>query len=197
MSVESDVLENLRTSGALKEGHFLLSSGRHSDRYVEKFDLLRQPAATSRACAGFAGAFPDSGVDVVAGPTTGGVILAFEVARQLGVAAAYAERKSEGAGREFRRGTTFAPGSRVLVVDDILTTGGSVRETLEALRNHPVEVIGVGILVDRSGGAVDFGVPLHSLVKMQIETWEPAVCPLCAQGVPLVKPGTTPGAGNA
>jgi orotate phosphoribosyltransferase len=195
--VERDVLENLRASGALKEGHFLLSSGRHSDRYVEKFDLLRQPAATSRACEGFADAFRDSGVDVVAGPTTGGIILAFEVARQLGVAAAYAERKSEGTGREFRRGTTFAPGSRVLVVDDILTTGGSVRETLDALRNQPVEVIGVGILVDRSGGNVDFGVPLHALARMKIETWEPDECPLCAQGVPLVKPGTTPGTASA
>ena len=197
MTVESDVLENLRTSGALKEGHFLLSSGRHSDRYVEKFDLLRLPAATSRACEGFADAFRRSNVDVVAGPTTGGIILAFEVARQLGVAAAYAERSGEGAGREFRRGTTFDPGSRVLVVDDILTTGGSVRETLDALKKQPVEVVGVGILVDRSGGAVDFGVPLHALAKMQIATWEPQACPLCAQGIPLVKPGTTPGAGNA
>lgn len=197
MTVERDVLEALRASGALKEGHFLLASGRHSDRYVEKFDLLRQPAATSRACEGFADAFRDSGVDVVAGPTTGGIILAFEVARQLGVAAAYAERRSEGVGREFRRGTTFAPGSRVLVVDDILTTGGSVRETLEALRRQPVEVIGVGILVDRSGGTVDFGVPLHALVRMRIETWEPDSCPLCEQGIPLVKPGTTPNASNA
>lgn len=197
MSVEGDVLENLRSSGALKEGHFLLSSGRHSDRYVEKFDLLRQPAATSRACAGFADAFRDSSVDVVAGPTTGGIILAFEVARQLGVNAAYAERKSEGPGREFRRGTTFAPGSRVLVVDDILTTGGSVRETLEALQAQPVRIVGVGILVDRSGGKVEFGVPLHALAKMQIETWAPEHCPLCAQGVPLVKPGTTPGVGAA
>jgi orotate phosphoribosyltransferase len=197
MSVETDVLETLRASGALKEGHFLLSSGRHSDRYVEKFDLLRQPAATSRACEGFANAFRDSSVDVVAGPTTGGVILAFEVARQLGVDAAYAERKSEGAGREFRRGTIFAPGTRVLVVDDILTTGGSVRETLDALATHPVEVVGVGILVDRSGGTVDFGVPLRALATMQIETWEAVNCPLCAQGIALVKPGTTPGAASA
>ena len=197
MSVEKAVLDTLCASGALKEGHFLLSSGKHSDRYVEKFDLLRQPAATSRACAGFADAFRASAVDVVAGPTTGGIILAFEVARQLDVAAAYAERKGEGAGREFRRGTVIAPGSRVLVVDDILTTGGSVRETLEALQSHPVEVVGVGILVDRSGGAVDFGVPLHALANMQIETWEPEACPLCAPGVPLVKPGPTPEAGPA
>ncbi|MFN8660568.1 MAG: orotate phosphoribosyltransferase [Thermomicrobiales bacterium] len=194
MSVESDVLQNLRASGALKEGHFLLSSGRHSDRYVEKFDLLRQPAATSRACEGFAEAFRESGADVVAGPTTGGIILAFEVARQLGVAAAYAERKSDGPGREFRRGTTFAPGTRVLVVDDILTTGGSVRETLQALEAQPVEVVGVGILVDRSGGSVDFGVPMRALTTMEIETWAPEDCPLCARGLPLIKPGTTPGA---
>ena len=194
MSVESDVLQNLRASGALKEGHFLLSSGRHSDRYVEKFDLLRQPAATSRACEGFAEAFRESGADVVAGPTTGGIILAFEVARQLGVAAAYAERKSDGPGREFRRGTTFAPGTRVLVVDDILTTGGSVRETLQALEAQPVEVVGVGILVDRSGGSVDFGVPMRALTTMEIETWAPEDCPLCARGIPLIKPGTTPGA---
>lgn len=197
MAAESDVLSTLRDSGALKEGHFLLSSGRHSDRYVEKFDLLRQPAAASRACLGFAEAFRDQGVDVVVGPTTGGIILAFEVGRQLGVAAAYAERKGEGAAREFRRGTVFAPGSRVLVVDDILTTGGSVRETLDALQSQPVDVIGVGILVDRSGGSVSFGVPLHALATMQIEAWEPADCPLCAQGVPLVKPGTTPGSGPA
>lgn len=194
MSIESDVLQNLRASGALKEGHFLLSSGRHSDRYVEKFDLLRQPAATSRACEGFAEAFRESGADVVAGPTTGGIILAFEVARQLGVAAAYAERKSDGPGREFRRGTTFAPGTRVLVVDDILTTGGSVRETLQALEAQPVEVVGVGILVDRSGGSVDFGVPMRALTTMEIETWAPEDCPLCARGIPLIKPGTTPGA---
>ncbi|MCA9879848.1 MAG: orotate phosphoribosyltransferase, partial [Thermomicrobiales bacterium] len=152
----------LRDSGALKEGHFLLSSGRHSDRYVEKFDLLRQPAAASRACEGFADAFRERDVDVVVGPTTGGIILAFEVGRQLGAAAAYAERRSEGPGREFRRGTVFAPGSRVLVVDDILTTGGSVRETLDALQARPVDVVGVGILVDRSGGKVTFDAPLHA-----------------------------------
>ena len=106
--------------------------------------------------------------------------------------AAYAERRSDGAaGREIRRDTTFEPGARVLVVDDILTTGGSVRETLIALERHPVEVIGIGVLVDRSGGKVDFGVPLAPLVALNIETWLPAGCPLCAEGRPLVKPGTT------
>ncbi len=190
--MSSDLLDVLRDAGALKEGHFLLSSGRHSGQYVEKFDLLRRPRATELACRGFVDRFSGSNVDVVVGPTTGGILLAFEVARQLGVMAAYAERRSDGAaGREIRRDTTFEPGARVLVVDDILTTGGSVRETLAALDRHPVEVIGIGVLVDRSGGKVDFGVPLVPLASLNIETWLPAECPLCAAGVPLVKPGTT------
>ncbi len=197
MSSGAGVLEALKSTGALKEGHFLLSSGRHSGQYVEKFNLLRQPAATSSACASFAELFRGDDIDVVAGPTTGGVILAFELARQLGAVAAYAERKADGGqGREFRRGTVFPAGARVLVVDDILTTGGSVRETLDALQEHPVEIVGAAILVDRAGGAVDLGVPLHALVTMDIATWAPEDCPLCRQGLPLIKPGTTPSAGK-
>ena len=186
------LLDRLREIGALKEGHFLLASGRHSDRYVEKFDLLRRPRDTEAVCRGFADRFRDAGIDVVAGPTTGGIILAFEVARQLGVAAAYAERRSDGApGREFRRGTAFEPGQRVLLVDDILTTGGSVRDTLAALEAHPVEVVAVAVLVDRSGGRAAFGVPLVPLATLDVATWDPADCPLCADAVPLTKPGTT------
>lgn len=197
MDGDNDFLQSLRGWGALQEGHFLLSSGRHSSQYVEKFDLLRQPAATSAACAMIAEQFRDQAIDVVVGPTTGGVILAFEVGRQLGAAAAYAERLiGNGTGREFRRGTRFAPGCRVLVVDDILTTGGSVRETLNALQVHPVEVVGAAVLVDRSGGVVDIGTPIVALATVEIVTWEPEACPLCARGEPLVKPGTTPGTGR-
>ena len=188
-----DLLARLRRVGALKEGHFLLASGRHSNRYIEKFDLLRRPSETEAACRGFAERFASAEIDVVVGPTTGGVILAYEVARQLGVVAAYAERRSDGAaGREFRRGTTFRAGDRVLVVDDVLTTGGSVRETLAALADEPVEVVAVAVLVDRSGGRVQFeGVPLVALATLDVATWDAADCPLCAEGVPLVKPGTT------
>ena len=182
--------EVLRAAGAIKTGHFLYSSGLHGDTYVEKFDLLRNPRATEQICGGFVRAFADAGVEVVAGPTTGGILLAFETARQLGVAAAYAEREGE-TGRAFRRGTTFAPGTRVLVVDDILTTGGSVRETLAALAAHDVTVVGIGVLWDRSGGKVDFGVPLVALNAEQIAAYPPDQCPLCAAGVPLIKPGTT------
>jgi orotate phosphoribosyltransferase len=194
VTAEGSLLETLRSSGALKEGHFLLSSGRHSDRYVEKFDLLRQPASASAACGLIADAFRDQGVDVVVGPTTGGIILAFEIARQLGVAAAYAER-ADGTelAREFRRGTTFSRGASVLVVDDILTTGGSLRETLLALAEHPVHVVAAAVLVDRSSGDLALGTPLYSLARMEIPSWQPDACPLCAQGLPLTKPGTTPG----
>ena len=192
-----DLAAVLREVGALQEGHFLLSSGRHSDRYVEKFALLMRPRETEQVCRGFVERFAGAGVETVAGPTTGGILLAFEVGRQLGARAVYAERAEGGTGgREFRRGATFRPGERVLVVDDILTTGGSVRDTLAALERHGVEVAGVGVLVDRSGGAVDFGVPLVPLLTVDIATYPPADCPLCRDGLPLVKPGTTaqPGA---
>src|SRR5215204_7757768 len=122
MIAQDSFLEKLGASGALKAGHFVLSSGRHSDQYIEKFDLLRKPRITSEVCRIISDRFLHHEIDVIVGPTTGGVLLAFEVARQLGVAAAYAERTSDGqARREFRRGTTFPSGGRVLVVDDILT----------------------------------------------------------------------------
>lgn len=188
----TDVMELIRQAEALKEGHFLLASGRHSDRYLEKFDLLRQPRLTEQVCQGIAERFRDAGIDVVAGPTTGGILLAFEVGRQLGVDAAYAERRSDGEpGREFRRGTRFRPGQRVLVVDDIMTTGGSIRETLAALAEQPAEVVAVAVLVDRSGGTTEFEVPLVALASEVFATWQPEECPLCAKEVPLVKPGTS------
>lgn len=190
---EIDLLDQLEASGALKKGHFLYASGKHGDTYVEKFNVLRNPQATSDICRHFADRFRGERIDVVAGPTTGGILLAFETARQLGVAAAYAERKGEGdAGREFRRGTTFEAGARVLVVDDIMTTGGSVRETLAALEEHPVEIVAVGVLVDRSAGATTFGdVPLVAIASRKFDAWDADNCPLCAKGMPLEKPGTT------
>jgi orotate phosphoribosyltransferase len=193
MAPPASILEALRNSGALKAGHFVLSSGRHSDQYIEKFDLLRQPRATSEVCRLIAERFRDQKLDVVVGPTTGGVILAFEVARQLGVAAAYAERSPNAeTGREFRRGTTFPSAGRVLVVDDILTTGGSLRETLDALAGHPIEVAGVVVMVDRSNGEAELRVPYVALATMDIASWDASECPLCRLGQPVVKPGTTP-----
>jgi orotate phosphoribosyltransferase len=195
MAPEGGLLDTLRHVGALKEGHFLLASGRHSDQYIEKFDLLRCPAATSAACAQISAKFKDRSIDVVVGPTTGGVILAFEVARQLQASAAYAERSEvDPNAREFRRGTTFPANARVLVLDDILTTGGSIRETLAALHDLNVEVAAVAVLVDRSSKSIDFGVPSIALASLAIASWEPENCPLCRVGMPLTKPGSTPNA---
>jgi orotate phosphoribosyltransferase len=188
----SDVERMFRDAGALREGHFVLASGRHSPRYLEKFEVLQHPADTERLCAAIASWSRRLSVDTVAGPTTGGIILAHEVARQLGARAIYAERREGGTGREFRRGFALRPGERVLVVDDIMTTGGSVQETLDAVRSAAGTVVGAAILVDRSGGAARLDVPVHALWRLEIPAYAPADCPLCASGVPATRPGTTP-----
>lgn len=189
-----DFLEMLREVGALKDGHFLLSSGKHSNQYVEKFDLLRVPRATERACSMMIEQLgPLAEVDLVVGPTTGGILLAFELGRQLDLPAAYAERADDTTSeRVFKRGTVIEPGTRVLVVDDILTTGGSVRATLAALEQHQADVQSVAVLVNRPAGEIDFGAPLVSLATLVIDTWEADACPMCRDGVALTKPGTTP-----
>jgi orotate phosphoribosyltransferase len=188
----SDVERVFRESGALREGHFILASGRHSSLYLEKFQVLQHPADTERLCGAIAAWARPLGVESVAGPTTGGIILAHEVARQLGVRAIYAERRDGAPGREFRRGFALAPGERVLVVDDIMTTGGSVQETIDAVRSAGGAVAGAAVLVDRSSGATRLDVPVHSLWRLEIPSFAPAECPLCAKGMPATHPGTTP-----
>lgn len=193
MTQNEHLVRIFEETGALQSGHFLLSSGKHSDRYLEKFNLLRRPGDTEVVCRGFVERFKDSGAELVAGPTTGGILLAFEVGRQMGLPAAYAERASDGSlAREFRRNTTITPGTKVLLVDDILTTGGSVRETIIALERLQTEIVGIGVLADRSNGNVTFGdYPLFPLLSLDVQAWDAADCPLCAGNIPLVKPGTT------
>jgi len=176
--------DQLQERGALLKGHFQLASGRHADTYIEKFRILQWPDITSTLCGMIASHFRDR-ANLVAGPTTGGVILSFETAKHLGLRSIIAERKDSGEGREFKRGFQVGAGDRVLVVDDILTTGGSIRDVLDALRERGAEVVGVGVMVDRSGGKVDFGVPFFACLTVDIVTWAPADCPLCRQGVPL------------
>jgi orotate phosphoribosyltransferase len=185
-AVESvSVLEIFRQTGAILEGHFLLTSGRHSGTYLEKFRVLEDPEQTQRLCRLIAGEFRHSGVQLVAGPTTGGIILSFEVARQLGVRGIFAE-KAEG-GRRFLRGFRIKPGERTLVVDDILTTGGSIRDVLDAVRQAGGEPVGVAVLADRTAGSTDFGVPFFACTALKIESYDPTDCPLCREGVPLVE----------
>ncbi|MFC1961468.1 orotate phosphoribosyltransferase [Chloroflexota bacterium] len=176
-------------AGSLLEGHFLLTSGLHSPRYWEKFQVLQYPHYTEQLCGMIADHFLGQNAAVVAGPTTGGIILAHEVARQLGVRSIFAEK--EGKERTFRRSFKINPGERVLVVDDILTTGGSVREVIDAVKKLDGNVIGVGILVDRSAQKIDFGVPVFSCHRSETVTYPPENCPLCATGIPLTKPGSS------
>jgi orotate phosphoribosyltransferase len=182
--VEVDLEHELEARGALLRGHFALSSGRHAAIFIEKFRILQWPDLTSEFCRRIAERF-QAEANLVAGPTTGGVILAFETARHLGVRAVIAERRDDGKGREFRRGFEIGPGDRVLVVDDVLTTGGSIREVLEAVRERGATATGVGVLVDRSGGRTEFDAPLYACLALDVPSWAPRDCDLCRQGVPL------------
>lgn len=175
-------------AGALLTGHFKLSSGLHSDQYLEKFRLFEDPRTLDRLAADLAARFADDRIDVVLGPTTAGIILAYAVAFHLGVEARYAER--EGDERRLRRGQVLEPGARVLVVDDILTTGGSIRECLGVLESHGAVLAGVGVLADRTGGDLTFGAPTRSVLCVKVAAFEPGLCPQCAAGAPLTAPGT-------
>jgi orotate phosphoribosyltransferase len=201
-----------RSSGALRDGHFLLKSGRHSSAYLEKYAVLSDPAATSELCSFWAGRFAAArratgkpAIDLVAGPTTGGVILAFETGRQLGTRAIFAEEVHTGGHprREFRRGFRIEPGERVLLVDDILTTGGSLLAMIPAVEAAGGEIIECVVLVDRSGGMSTLTspssgrrYPLSALWILSLPTYDPGAetCPLCADGTDVDAPGST-GAG--
>ena len=184
----------LRDAGALLEGHFKLASGKHSPLYVEKFRLLERPVQTEALCRMIAEWARGLSPGVVAGPTTGGVIISYEVARILGTRGIFAEKNEDGSpGRGFQRGFEISPGERVLVVDDVLTTGGSIRDVLDAVRKLGGEVAGVAVLVDRAGGSVDFaqtggrmpGVPFFACLALDLPVYMPGDCPLCGDGIPL------------
>lgn len=179
---------DLERIGAVLHGHFLLTSGRHSEVYFEKFRLLEQPRLLEEWVDAMLAKTPWRQVEVVVGPTLGGVLVACEAARQLGVRALYAERAGEE--RTFRRGSVLEPGTRVLVVDDVLTTGTSVREVLELLRQHQAQVVAIGVLIDRSEMPLDLGVPLASVLRLPAKTYSPEECPLCQRGIPLTKRGS-------
>ncbi|MEO5963889.1 MAG: orotate phosphoribosyltransferase [Candidatus Limnocylindrales bacterium] len=194
-----------RASGALREGHFSLKSGRHSAAYLEKFQVLQDPGATSELCSFWVGSHVrrdgTADVDLVAGPTTGGVILAFETGRQLGTRAIFAEEVVSDAGvrREFRRGFEIRPGEKVLLVDDILTTGGSLLAMIPAVEALGGEIVECVVMVDRSGGLSTLRspstgrvYPLRALWSLDLPTFEPGTgCPGCVAGEPVVKPGSS------
>jgi len=192
------VLELFRSSGAMLEGHFQLSSGLHSDRYFQCALILEDPARAEKLAQELAGRIRKKErekFDVVIGPALGAVIWAHEVARALGARCQFTERKD--GKMELRRGFKLSPGERVLVVEDVLTTGGSTREVIEVMKHHDARPAAIGAIVNRSGGnpfAAE-GLALHALAEVEVKTWKPEDCPLCRAGGSAVKPGSRPGAG--
>lgn len=186
---EAEVKELFIQTGAIMEGHFLLTSGLHSPMYVEKFQVLQHPKHTESLCKALADKFADKNIEVVVGPVTGGILLAHEVGKALGTRAIFTER--ENGKMTFRRGFKLAKGERVLIVEDIVTTGGSVKEVVDAVKEQGGIPVGIGMLVNRSGGKVDFGeVPYQALLNLTVTTYQPEKCPLCQAGEPMTKRGS-------
>ena len=185
---ESQILDIFRKHGALLEGHFILSSGLHSDRYIQCALVLQHPRVAEQLCSALAAKLHHLGATVVAAPALGGVIVSHEVARALGLRALFTERQ-EGV-MLLRRGFSLASGEPTLVVEDVITTGASTRETMAAVEQAGGKVVGVGALIDRSGGTVDLGVPKTALVTLAVQNYNPLDCPLCTSGLPAVKPGS-------
>lgn len=185
----ADLHQLLLDSGAILQGHFLLASGRHSNVYFEKFRVLEKPEVLSALCTEIAEHYRYKSFDAVAGPTTGGIIIAFEVARQLGLPAIYVE--SENGKRTLRRGKTISPGARVLVVDDVLTTGGSLFQTRDAIEEAGGRVEAYGVLIDRSAPDFDARLPYFSSYQVAAESFPPDEVPAWLSALPLTKPGTT------
>jgi len=183
-----EVLDIYKKTGALLTGHFLLSSGLHSSQYLQSALVLQQPETATKLCAALAEHFKQAKIEAVIAPALGGVFVSHETARALGVRALFAERV---AGElTLRRGFTINPGERVLVVEDVITTGKSTRETMVVVQQAGGVVVAAGSLVDRSGGKADLGVPYHSLVTLDVPTYAPENCPLCKSGSAPIKPGS-------
>lgn len=184
---KEELLELFIKHHALQTGHFLLTSGLHSDRYLQCAQILQYPPIAAKLCEQLITKI-DLPIDLVVGPAMGGITLSYEMARQLKTASLFTER--EKGTMTLRRGFTIPQGAQVLVVEDVITTGGSVLETIKVVEKYQGIVKGVAVLVDRSNGQVDLGYPLYSLLSLEVQSYTPKTCPLCQKGIPLVKPGS-------
>lgn len=192
-SLDELFLEVFRNYSALLEGHFVLSSGLHSDRYIQCALVLQHPRLAEYLCKALAQKLEQLKPKAVAAPALGGVIVAHEVARALGVGVRAVFTERDPARRDvmtLRRGFRFAPGEPTIVVEDVITTGGSTIETIATVEQAGARVVGVGALVDRSGAKAEFGLPKAALLTLEVQNHEPAQCPLCKAGIPAVKPGS-------
>jgi orotate phosphoribosyltransferase len=185
---ERDTLALYERTGALMRGHFKLTSGLHSDVYLQSALVLQYPEHAMALGAALGRPFREAQVATVLAPAIGGILVAHEVGRALGVRALFTER--EGGTMTLRRGFTLSPGERCLVVEDVVTTGGSTREVCECVERHGAVVVGVGSLIDRSGGSARFTVPRAALATISATTWKPEDCPLCRTGSQAIKPGS-------
>ncbi len=185
---QDEVLDLYQKTGALLTGHFLLSSGLHSERYLQSALVLQQPDSATRLCAALAEHFRNSTIEAVIAPALGGVFVSHETARALGVRALFAERVN--GELTLRRGFTIKPGERVLVVEDVITTGKSTRETIEVVKKAGGVVVAAASLVDRSGGKAELGVPYKALVTLEVPSFTAEECPLCKAGSAPIKPGS-------
>lgn len=181
-------IEMLKDADALLEGHFLLTSGKHSGKYLQCAKILQYPNLSESMCKELVKSFIDDSIDVVIGPAIGAVTFSYEMARQLHARSIFAERE-EGI-MKLRRGFKIEKGERVLVVEDVITTGGSVKEILNIINDYEGEVVGIASIVDRTGGEIDFGIKYKSLISMKVEAYEQNECPYCKEGIPIVKPGS-------
>jgi orotate phosphoribosyltransferase len=180
------LLAELETRGAILGGHFRLSSGRHSNRFVQKFRMLEDPELLARIAATLLGMMPPLDVACVVSAAVGGIVLGYECGRQLGTRAIFVEK--EAGEPKLRRGFVIDPGDRVLVVEDVVTTGLSIREVIDVVHAHGGQVVAVGVLVARA--AVDVGAPVYAVLDMPIASFEPDACPQCAAGDPITEPGS-------
>ncbi len=185
---EKEVLELFDKYNALLAGHFRLSGGLHSEKYLQCALILQYPDAAAKLAKALAGKFTKEKIDVVIGPALGGITLAYEVARAIGVRGVFTERQD--GKMVLRRGFVVKSGEKVLVVEDVVTTGGSTKEVIEVVKNSGGKVIGVGSVIDRSDSPVDFGARFESLARIKIETFKEGDCPLCKNNIPITKPGS-------
>ena len=182
-----EVLQLFTEAGGLLEGHFLYASGRHGSRFLQAARVLQFPRQTEQLCSAMADHYQNAGIELVAGPATGGIVLAYETARRLNCRAVFTEKDANG-DMILKRGFALKPGTRTLVVEDVITTGGSVQKTVDHLAGRGAEIIGVASLIDRSGGKVTFQPRYTPLANITLESWDPADCPLCAEGRDLIDP---------
>ena len=185
---KDEAINIFKDSGAILSGHFLLTSGRHSDTYMQCAKLFVYPNKAQKLCAALCDKLKDKKIDLVASPAVGGIIMGYEVARQLNVPNVFFER--ENGEMVLRRGFEIKKGANVLVVEDVVTTGGSVKEVIAKVKEMGANVVAVSSIVDRSNGKVDFGVDFVNVLSLDVMSYEPEECPLCKQGIPAVKPGS-------